>query len=72
MGIDIDPQRIKEAMANLKKTQGNRKYVGSEVCGDCHEETYSIWKKTKHSKAWETLEKAEGKRYAWPITHYPD
>lgn len=69
---DVKDLGIREAMARQKKTKDDRKYVGSEVCGDCHEESYEIWEKSKHSKAWETLEKAEGKRYPWPITHYPD
>jgi hypothetical protein len=30
-------------------------YVGSEKCGTCHEESYKVWKKSGHSKAWATL-----------------
>jgi len=31
------------------------KYGGSKSCKECHEEQYAIWRKLKHSKAWETL-----------------
>jgi hypothetical protein len=34
-------------------------YVGSERCGDCHEEAYKVWKGSKHSHAYETLVKSE-------------
>ncbi len=37
-------------------------YVGTEKCASCHEEAYDFWKKTKHAKAWETLEK-DNKHY---------
>jgi hypothetical protein len=30
-------------------------YVGSEVCGDCHEKAYAVWKKSDHSHAYKTL-----------------
>ena len=33
----------------------NGEYVGSQKCESCHEESYKIWKKSKHAKAWETL-----------------
>jgi len=33
----------------------NGRFVGSKACKDCHEESYDIWKKTGHAKAYETL-----------------
>jgi hypothetical protein len=30
-------------------------YVGSEACKNCHEWAYSVWKKSKHSHAYQTL-----------------
>ncbi|MBN1590303.1 MAG: hypothetical protein JW888_12380 [Pirellulales bacterium] len=30
-------------------------FVGSEKCKSCHEESYRIWKKSGHAKAWKTL-----------------
>ncbi len=33
-------------------------YVGSEKCESCHEESYRIWKRSGHAKAYETLVKA--------------
>jgi nitrate/TMAO reductase-like tetraheme cytochrome c subunit len=37
-------------------------YVGSERCIECHEEAYAFWKKTKHARAWATLEE-QGKHF---------
>ncbi len=33
-------------------------YVGSAPCQECHEDAYAFWQKTKHAKAWATLEDA--------------
>jgi hypothetical protein len=40
----------------LEKTNGG--YVGSAACQNCHEESYRVWKKTPHSKAFDVLRKA--------------
>jgi len=32
-------------------------YVGVEACGACHQEQWDNWKTTRHSRAWEALEK---------------
>ncbi len=37
-------------------------FIGSERCQSCHEEEYAFWKKTKHAKAWATLEE-QGKHF---------
>lgn len=37
-------------------------FVGTAKCVECHEEAYAFWKKTKHAKAWATLEDA-GKHF---------
>ena len=34
------------------------KYVGSAKCESCHEESYRVWRKSGHSKAYDTLVKA--------------
>ena len=39
-----------------KKKPEDAVYVGTQVCVDCHEEAYAFWKKSKHAKAWKTLE----------------
>lgn len=33
-------------------------YVGAEKCGDCHTKAFKKWKRTKHSHAFESLERA--------------
>lgn len=37
-------------------------FVGTEKCVDCHDSAYAFWKKTKHAKAWATLED-QGKHF---------
>jgi hypothetical protein len=50
-GLGIRP------LANpLQQTNGN--YVGSEACKSCHEESYRVWKKSPHSRAFATLKNA--------------
>jgi hypothetical protein len=41
--------------AAQKKKDAVPTYVGSERCGDCHEEAYKVWKGSKHSHAYQTL-----------------
>jgi hypothetical protein len=31
------------------------RFVGSEKCVSCHEESYRVWKKSKHAQAWHSL-----------------
>lgn len=38
------------------------KFVGSEKCATCHEESYKVWKRSGHSQALATLEKADPPR----------
>jgi hypothetical protein len=61
-------------MAEQLPTATGATYVGTENCITCHSTAYEVWEKTKHAKAWETLDIAEKdpKRYGWPVTHYPD
>jgi len=42
------------------------KFVGSHKCESCHEQSYAVWKKSGHSKAWETLKNANPPRDADP------
>jgi len=39
-----------------KKKPEDAVYVGTQVCAGCHDEAYAFWKKSKHAKAWKTLE----------------
>ncbi|HVV87104.1 MAG TPA: multiheme c-type cytochrome [Kofleriaceae bacterium] len=39
--------------------KGTATYVGAEACADCHQEAYDFWKKTRHARAWETIEKVD-------------
>ena len=36
--------------------RGQASYVGAEACADCHAEADEFWQRTKHIRAWETLE----------------
>jgi hypothetical protein len=44
------------------QTELNGKFVGSNKCEPCHEESYRIWKKSLHSQAYETLVKNDPPR----------
>ena len=37
-------------------------FVGTAKCAECHEDAFAFWQKTKHAKAWETLE-SDNKQY---------
>jgi 2',3'-cyclic-nucleotide 2'-phosphodiesterase (5'-nucleotidase family) len=47
----IDPE--------LVKRQVQAKFIGSEKCGDCHDQAYQVWKKTIHYEAFDNLVKAQ-------------
>ena len=40
----------------------NGKFVGTDACKSCHEESYKVWKKSVHSQAFATLKKADPPR----------
>ena len=40
----------------------NGRFVGSAKCESCHEESYDVWKKSKHAHAYETLAKLDPPR----------
>ena len=44
----------------LKKFNGD--FTGTDSCMKCHEESYKVWKKSAHSHAFATLQKAEPPR----------
>jgi hypothetical protein len=53
LGLHAAPQPQKET---------NGKFVGSAKCESCHEESYNIWKKSLHAKAYDTLAKLDPPR----------
>jgi hypothetical protein len=42
--------------------KGQAAFVGNAACEECHEEAFPLWRESKHSHAWETLEQA-GKQF---------
>ncbi len=42
--------------------EANGRFVGSKKCQACHEKSYDIWKKSLHSKAYDTLAKLDPPR----------
>ncbi len=40
----------------------NGRFVGSAKCESCHEDSYNVWKKSKHAHAYETLAKLDPPR----------
>jgi len=51
--LGLDGLEIRTAPHPRRDVQGE--FVGSEKCASCHEESYRVWKRSGHSKAWETL-----------------
>ncbi len=51
-------QRVKEEslIADIVRTEGDAKYVGSNACASCHGDAYMVWKKSRHAEAMPTLE----------------
>jgi len=47
----------REGLLELLPRRNTAEYAGSLTCRSCHEDTYKIWAKTKHSSALSTLEK---------------
>lgn len=58
--LGLDGLEIRSAPHPRKEIQGE--FVGSEKCASCHEESYRIWKRSGHSRAWETLVKLDPPR----------
>jgi hypothetical protein len=42
--------------------EANGGYVGTKVCGECHEESNKVWRKSAHAEAYATLEKLDPPR----------
>ncbi len=53
LGLRAAPQPQKDT---------NGKFVGSAKCESCHEESYAVWKKSLHAKAYDTLAKLDPPR----------
>ncbi|MGQ9770860.1 MAG: multiheme c-type cytochrome [Thermogutta sp.] len=58
--LGLDGLEIRLASHPRREIQGE--FVGSEKCASCHEESYRIWKRSGHSRAWETLVKLDPPR----------
>lgn len=64
---------ILQLLANQRPTANGAKYMPESGCVVCHQDAVEVWKDSAHSKAWDTLVKAEiGDKYGWPVTEYPD
>ena len=58
--IGFEGLGLRPAPHPQKETGG--KFVGTDKCKSCHEESYRVWKKSPHSKAYETLAKLDPPR----------
>jgi hypothetical protein len=72
--ILVAEEKLREKLADQKPLPDGLSYVGTARCGECHEQDLELWKNSKHSRAWDTLDRAEKDpaRYGWPVTQYPD
>jgi hypothetical protein len=50
---------------------GGRTFVGAQVCGECHTTAYSVWEKTPHAHALDSLTHP-GERSEIPRHHDPE
>lgn len=48
------------------QTETNGKFIGSQKCESCHEESTKVWKRTGHSRAFATLENLDPPRHHDP------
>ena len=53
LGVSVVPYPGRELLG---------RFVGSKECQSCHEESYKVWKKSGHAKAWPTLLEADPPR----------
>jgi hypothetical protein len=51
----LDRLRSERLVEAMPKSSAEA-YAGSKACRSCHEPIYQIWSKTRHAKAWATLE----------------
>ncbi len=51
--IGFDGLGFRPVPSPLAKTNG--RYIGSEKCKSCHEESYDVWRRSKHAQAYKTL-----------------
>ena len=51
--LDLEGLAIKPVTHPSHEVNGE--FVGSQACESCHEDSYQIWKKSGHAKAWSTL-----------------
>jgi hypothetical protein len=49
-------------LALCRSDKAKPTFVGTDKCVECHEDAYNFWKKTKHARAWATLEE-QGKHF---------
>jgi hypothetical protein len=52
--VGLDGLGVRAIPHPQKETNGD--FVGSAKCKSCHEESYDVWKKSGHAKAYKTLE----------------
>lgn len=68
---EIGELGLREQMAEREKLPAGMAYAGNSTCNDCHASAYEAWKASRHSHAWETLEK-RSKLDGWPVAKHPD
>ncbi len=68
---DLDLSRSDELLAPHPSAD---KFVGANVCGECHTKAYAKWSKSKHAHAFESLSKGrKGQESTWVSRIYdPD
>lgn len=57
----LGEQRLVSSEPSVRHPSGHR-FVGAQKCGECHTQAFSVWEKTAHAYAFESLDPAHGRR----------
>jgi predicted CXXCH cytochrome family protein len=57
------------AYADDAQTRADEKYVGSDICNDCHPDEHNGWNLTRHPGAWDTLNNSSSMAGACKVCH---
>ena len=57
----LEQNGLQEIGATEQPHPSNRKFTGSEKCGECHSKAWEVWKATPHAHATDSLKKPPGR-----------
>jgi hypothetical protein len=57
----LGEQRLVSSEPSVRHPSGHS-FVGAQKCGECHTKAFSVWEKSAHAHAFESLDPARGRR----------